>query len=405
MKIIEQYKGFRKELYILIVCTFVDKAGSLVGPMLTLILSAKMHMSASEIALYFLLYTALSLPISLLGGRLTDKINKKLLINVCDIITSIIYIACGIIGLNKVTLFVYLMGSLLQTVESPAYKSLIADFTTSENREKAYSLNYLAMNVGFVLAPTLAGIMINNYVGLMFILSGSFELASLILFDIFVRDLAPVKDESNKYEAGVEDKSTWKLLCESKVLIPYIIIFSFSMLVYDMFGYLMPLSLTEKHGEMGSVFYGTISSANGVTVLVFTAILTALYAKKTTIRKMVAGNFYEFAGLLIFVLFLGHPVIYYPAMIIFTFGEILNTTTTTPHLTRRIPMNYRGRMIAVASVTESVVGSFGRFGLGKVYDNLGGVTAWTIVLVLSIGTILGYMILGRFDKKQYPGLY
>lgn len=405
MEIVKQYRGLRKELYVLVICTFVDKAGSLVGPMLTLILSLKMNMNASEIALYFLVYTLLSLPIHLLGGRLTDKINKKLLINVCDIITSLIYIICGIIGLNKITLLVYLMGSLLQSVESPAYKSLIADFTTSENRERAYSLNYLAMNVGFAISPTLAGLMINNYVGLMFVLSGVFELMSLILFDVFVKNLAPIKDASNKYEAGVEDKSTGRILRESKVLIPYMIIFALSMLVYDMFGYLMPLSLTKVHGETGSVFFGTISSVNGIAVLVFTAVLTALFAKRTTIQKMISGNAFEFAGLLIFSLFIGHPIVYYPAMVIFTLGEILNTTTTTPHLTRRIPLNYRGRIIAVVSVVESAVTSLGKYGLGKVYDNFGDSVAWAIVLVISVGTILGYMILGSFDKKQYPNLY
>ena len=176
MKLIDQYRGLRKEIYVLGICELIDCAGSMVGPLLTLILSSKLGMDASAIALYFLIYTVLSLPIHLLGGRLTDRMNKKLLINICDITTSVIYIICGLAGINKITITCYLFGSLLQAAESPAYQTLTADFTTSADRDKAYSLHYLAMNLGMVLAPTLGGLLMKDHLGFMFVLSGCVQL-------------------------------------------------------------------------------------------------------------------------------------------------------------------------------------------------------------------------------------
>lgn len=405
MKLIDQYRGLRKEIYVLGICELIDCAGSMVGPLLTLILSSKLGMDASAIALYFLIYTVLSLPIHLLGGKLTDRMNKKLLINICDITTSVIYIICGLAGINKVTITCYLFGSLLQAAESPAYQTLTADFTTSADRDKAYSLHYLAMNLGMVLAPTLGGLLMKDHLGFMFVLSGCVQLLSILIFDLFVKDMSAVKDSENKYEEESSSGNVIRVLMENRALIPFVLIYAFSMLFYGMYGYLMPLSFTAVHGDVGSVLYGTVSSLNCVTVLVFTAALTAMFAKRTSIDKMIWGNAFEVFGMLMIFLFLGTPVVYYIAIVIFTFGEILNTTTTSPHLTRRIPANFRGRIMAVASVFVDLVMSAGEFAVGKVYDNVNPEAAWISVLCLGAATIAGYILLKKPDRKAYPELY
>lgn len=404
-KLISQYTGLRKEIYILSLCQLIDSAGSMIGPMFTLILSTKMGMNAGQIATYFLVVMLLSLPINLLGGKLTDRFNKKLLINICDITTSVIYIFCGIVGLNKYTLALYVAGGLLQSIESPAYTSLVADFTSSNDRDRAYSLGYLGMNVGFVLAPTLGGILIKNHVSLMFVLNGVFQLFSIIVFDIFVKGTAPVQASDNKYEEGVSGGNVFKVIKDSKILLPFMLILSLSMLVYNMYGYLIPLELSAFHGENGSVLFGTVSSLNGITVLAFTALLTALFAKRSTLDKMIFGNTCELVGLAMFWIFVGTPFIYYIAIVIFTIGEILNTISSTPHLTKRIPVNYRGRMLAVSSVVSNIIVSAGQFAIGKVYDNVGSFAAWAIVIGVGVFTIAGYLVMRKSDMKRYPELY
>ena len=205
MKIIDQYKGLRKEIYVLFICKLIDNAGSMIGPMFTLILSNKMGMSGKDIALYLSVFTILSMPIQLIGGKLGDNLNKKLVINTCDILTSLIYIICGIIGLNKITLFFYMGGSLIQNIEGPIYDSLVADFTTSADREKAYSLDYVGLNLGLALSPTIGGLLLENHLSLMFIISGICELLSVIVFNIYIKKTYSIKDESNIYEKTKED--------------------------------------------------------------------------------------------------------------------------------------------------------------------------------------------------------
>ena len=405
MSIFSQYKGLRKEQYVIFISKLIDNLGSMIGPLLTIILSIKLGMNASEIALYSLVITVLSLPISLFGGRLTDKINKKLLINIGDITTSILYIICGIVGLNRTTLVIYIIGSLIQTAESPAYESLIADFTTSEDRERAYSLNYLGTNLGLMLAPTIGGLLINNHLNLMFILTGSSQLLSIIIFDIFIKDTRPIIDTSNKYENKLDKGNVFDILKKNKVLIAYMIIFAVSITTYCMWGYLLPLSLTKVQGELGSIYYGTMSSLNCIVVVLCTAPITSLISRTISINRMIIGNILEVLGLTIFFIFIKIPTFYYLAIIIFTFGEIVNTITTSPHLSKRIPINYRGRISSMLYVIENIFISVGEIIIGRVFDNVGLNIAWIIVIVVGGLSIFAYQFTKKKDKETFPDLY
>lgn len=405
MNIFSQYKGLRKEQYVIFISKLIDNLGSMIGPLLTIILSIKLDMNASEIAMYSLVITVLSLPISLFGGRLTDKVNKKLIINIGDITTSILYITCGIIGLNRTTLILYIIGSLIQTAESSAYESLVADFCTSDDREKAYSLNYLGANLGLMLAPTIGGLLITNHLNLMFILTGTSQLLSIIIFDIYIKDTRPIIDTSNKYEKKLEEGNVFDILKQNKVLIAFMIIFAVSITTYCMWGYLLPLSLTKVQGEAGSIYYGTMSSLNCIVVVLCTAPITSLITKTTSINRMIIGNIFEVLGLTLFFIFIKTPVLYYFAIIIFTFGEIVNTITTSPHLSKRIPVNYRGRISSMLYVIENVFISIGEIIIGKVFDNVGLNSAWIIVIVVGILSIIAYQLTKRSDEKSFPDLY
>lgn len=406
MKIFNQYKGLRKEQYVIFACKLIDNMGSMIGPMMTLILSVKLGMNASEIAMYSIIVTVLSLPIVLFGGKITDRFNKKLIINIFDISTSIIYIICGIVGLSRTTLIFYVIGSLFQVAESPAYDSLVADFSTSEDRDKAYSLNYLGLNLGLVLAPTLGGLLLNNYLNLMFIVNGTSQLISIVVFDIFIKDTRPIIDTTNKYEAKEENKiSSLQVLRNNKILISFIVIFAVSIACYNMWGYLMPLSLTSVQGANGSIYYGTMNSLNCIVVVLFTAPLTALLSKTISINRMMIGNALEMGGFIIFLLFITKPIMYYVAIIVFTLGEITNTITTGPHLTKRIPMNYRGRISSITYFINNVVYSIGSLIIGKVYDTSGLTASWLIVIGAGIISIFAYQLTKKKDKETYPNLY
>lgn len=71
MKLISQYRGLRRENYILCFGRLVTAMGAMVWPMLTMILNQKMGMSAQQIA-WVMAAGILTLPANLLGGKMAD---------------------------------------------------------------------------------------------------------------------------------------------------------------------------------------------------------------------------------------------------------------------------------------------------------------------------------------------
>ena len=405
MNLINQYKGLRKEIYVLFICKLIDNMGSMIGPMLTLILSINLGLNAKQIAIISTIFTIISLPVALIGGKIADKFNKKLILNIGDISTSIIYIGCGLIGINKYTIFAYFIGSLIQACESATYSSLVADFSVGEQREKASSLLYLGLNLGMVLAPTIGGFLLKNHASLIFLLNGAFQLISIIIFDIFVKNTTAVVDSENKYENESTATSTLTIFKENKVIIYTLIIVAISSAIYNMWGYLMPLSLSSINSEYGSIYYGTMSSLNCIVVVLLTVPITSLLEKTSSINKMILGNIFEILGFIIFIIFINKSIIYYVSIFIFTIGEIVNTITTSPHITKRIPINYRGRILSMSDFLFNLFNAIIQYAAGFIFDAYGMHQAWFVVVIISLVTIISYQLLKKPDKNTFPDLY
>ncbi|MBQ2528503.1 MAG: MFS transporter, partial [Spirochaetales bacterium] len=152
-----QYKGLRKELYILFIGRIMTNMGAMIWPMFTLILNRKLGLNATVIAACVVIFSLVNLPVSLIGGKLADKLNKKNIIVVCDLVSIASFIYCAIVPVTITSIAIFAVASLFQTIEWPSYDALVADFSTSGDRERAYSLSYLGTNLGLVLSPTLAG--------------------------------------------------------------------------------------------------------------------------------------------------------------------------------------------------------------------------------------------------------
>ena len=183
MRFFEQYKNLGKEIYVLFFGRIVTSMGSLIWPLLTLILKNKLGYSASEIAVITMVLSLLQLPMLILGG-----------IIVCDLITVASYIICGILPLTRYSILIFFTASVFATVEGPSYDALVADLCDSESRERVYSLQYLGMNLGLVLAPMLGGLLFENHLGLAFIITGLATLSSTLLIVLFVKKLSVEKE-------------------------------------------------------------------------------------------------------------------------------------------------------------------------------------------------------------------
>ena len=405
--IISQYKGLRKELYILLIGRVMTNMGSMIWPMFTLILNQKLGLNATVIAACVIIYSMVSLPISLIGGKLADRLNKKNIIVVCDLVSIASFIYCSLVPVTLSSIIVFSVASLFQTVEWPSYDALVADFSTSKDREKAYSLSYLGANLGLVLSPTLAGFLFNNHLNLAFLINGIAIALSTVLIFFRIKDVHREKDQdaASGYEADLDSKaSAFSFILRNRVVLLFILSSALANGVYAMYNYLMPLDMGMTYAERGSVLFGSMTSVNCIVVVTCTALITRLFGKVRETGKMLIGEGLIITGYLIFLLFIRQTWLCFVAITVFTFGEIFNTLSSSPFLTRRIPASHRGRILAVMNVVCGLSSSAIQLLVGMLYDRRGSTTAWSAIIAVGIAEILIVAVMAVFDRKEYPDL-
>ena len=407
MRLFDQYKNLRRENYVLFFGRVVTNLGAMVWPMLTLIMNQKMGMSASTVAVVMVVSGIVLLPVSILGGRLADRYDKKMLIVVCDTISVVFYIICGIVPLSYITIVLMVLAAACQSAEGPAYDALIADITLTEDRERAYSLQYLGANLGLVLSPTIAGVLFRNALWLMFIISGVAIGCSTLLIYLKVKDTTPVKETSaiSEYQSARGEAGLITVLKENPVILLYVVAMALNTSAYRQFSYLMPLDLGRVHGEEGALIFGTVNSLNCLIVILCTPLITTWFTRLTETKKTMAGFLLQTVGFVVFASMLGHVPWYYAAIILFTWGEIFTTVASGPYISSRVPASHRGRMNGVFSVIVAVFMSVSQLITGHLFDTLGSTSAWIFTYAIDAGAIVLCVWLIFSDRKRYPKLY
>ena len=407
MNLLNQYRGLRKEVYVLFFGRVVTNLGAMVWPLLTLIMNQKLGMSASLVAVVSVLASALLLPMNLLGGRLADRFNKKKIIVICDSVSIAFYLLLGILPLRVASLPLMLVAAACQSMEGPAYDALLADITLTRDRERAYSLMYLGMNLGMVLSPTLAGFLFKRALWLAFIISGLSIGLSTLLIALLLKDITPVEETGGiaEYQAARQGDSLLKVMRDNPAVLLYILIMGLYYTAYGQFGYLMPLDLGRVHGEDGALIFGTVNSLNCLIVITCTPVITHLFRKLWDTRKTVVGVALQAAGFGVFALLLGHVPAYYLSMVLFTWGEIFATVAEGPYLSSRVPASHRGRVNGLIAVAMAVTTGAGELVTGRLFDTLGSGAAWAFTLGVDAAALVLCLYLARRDRRRYPGLY
>lgn len=407
MHLINQYRGLRKENYVLFFGRIVTNMGAMVWPMLTMILNLKLGFNATEVAVILFVISMIAIPAAMIGGKVADKRNKKHGIICCDIVSIMCYVYCGFIPLSRFSVVLIVVAAIFQKVESPMYSALIADLTATKDRDRAYSLSYLGGNIGLMLSPTIAGLLFKDNLRLVFIISGIAIACSTVLIFFKVKDIsvARTEDHHSVYQKASEHTGLIEILKKNKVIMLYIITLAIYYSAYGQFSYLMPLDLGRVHGDDGAVIFGTITSVNCIIVVIFTPFITMFFRKLRDTGKILCGTILQIVSFFVFMFLLGHIWAYYLTMMIFTFGEIFTSIAGGPYLSKRVPETHRGRINGLAEEVMTLMAGVTEVGVGELFDRFGSAAAWSGVQIIGAAATALAFILIKKDRIAYDKLY
>lgn len=411
--IITQYAGLKREVYVLFVGRIVTAMGSFVWPMLTFLLTTKLGFSDGVATMFIATAGLISLPLALLGGKLADRFPRKNIIMIFDCLTVALYVLAAILPIGYHTAVIIFVASLFQTVESPAYDALNADYSTTDQREKAFSLSYLGYNLGYVFGASMGGILFEFHTNLAFLLNGLSIFVSTALIFFFVKPENAISDTGSQtecyseYEKPVEESlPILAVLKQRSVVLAILLIGCFASMSSNTVGILLPLQLKGQMGQHGAAVYGYLNSLNGFVVILFTPLLTMVLKRLTEIPKSILGMGLFLAGMVLFTL--GSPLwVLFVGMFVFTLGEVVSVLGNNPYTSRRIPASHRGRIGGVTSVLYSVFFTLIQYGISFVLMIAEGNyrLLWLVFIGCGLASMALYALAYPADKKRFPNLY
>jgi len=394
---INNFRGFRREVWILAVITFINRAGTMVLPFLSKYLKENLHFTYGQVGWIMVSFGIGSMLGSWLGGKLSDKIGFYKVMVFSLFASGIMFL-----GLQYITSFWGLcigMFAIMTIADMfrPAMFVSLGVYAKPENRIRALSLVRLSVNLGFATGPVLGGIIIlgMGYQGLFWI-DGSTCILAILIFAYFVKEKKNIVEHHNGLDLPVVPKSVFR---DKPFRVFLFISFTTAMLFFQIFTTL-PLFHQEKFG-LSEFETGLLISLNGILIFMFEMPLVSILERKQVNRIKII-----FVGALLMVIsfyvllidvWVGILAI---GIIFMTFGEIFSFPFSNAFAMGRAPRGQEGHYMALYTMSFSLAHiASSKVGL-EIIGHFGYATNWFIMGSFGVVTMLFCIWLQRLLQAE-----
>ncbi|MEO8591384.1 MAG: MFS transporter [Flavobacteriales bacterium] len=395
---IGSFNGLSREVWILALITFVNRAGTMVVPFLSLYLTKDMGLSLEQVGWIMSCFGAGSVVGSWLGGKLADRLGFYDVMIGALLTSGVAFILLKYVhGYLPFCAGIFVL-LLLSDAFRPAMFVAIRAYAGPESRTRAVTLIRLAINLGFSLGPAIGGLIIAawSYGGLFWV-DGITSLAAMVLMLIGLPRKQARKD--NEAARSVAQRSPYRdvpflffLLTTVLICVPFLQYFS-----------TLPLFYSEVH-HMSEFGIGVLLGMNGLLIFLIEMPLIKYCEDRAFDRmRILVVSVGLFA--LSFVVLNLFPVIAFLwiGILLMTVGEMLNFPFMNRFAYDRAEQGQPGAYMALFTISWSVAHIIGHtLGLNLV-ARFGYTTTWYIfsgVLVLAIGMLY---VLERMIRREHTG--
>ncbi|HXO76580.1 MAG TPA: MFS transporter, partial [Puia sp.] len=321
-----------------------------------------------------------------IGGRLTDRFGFQQVQWMTLTGGGLLFMVLGQMKSYPLICVCTFLLSLVNEAFRPANSTAIAHYSNEENRTRSYSLNRLAVNLGWAVGGAIGGILASINYHLLFWVDGFTNLAGFLLLRWFL----PLESGgSSVHQRKAHDKP---------VLSPYrdtiYLRFIACVIIYGC-GFFQLFSTLpvyyKKALHMPEYMIGLLMTLNGLLITVLEMVLVfKLEGKKENL-------FYIFYGVtlvgLSYVLLNILPLSIYAAffcMILTTMGEICSMPFLNSFWIGRTSLTNRGQYAGLYTIAWSVAQVIGPIGGSQVAEHAGFSVLWWMVGGVFVLAAIGF---------------
>lgn len=356
------FTGLSKEAWLLSFIMLVNRSGTMVLPFMTLYLTGKeMHRTLSEAGFVMALFGLGSIIGAYFGGKFSDKIGFYKVQLFTLIGGGMMFIVLGQMKSYPLICVVTFFLSMINEAFRPANSSSIAFYSNSENRTRSYSLNRLAINLGWAVGATIGGLVAAFNYELLFWIDGLTNILAAALLFYFLKPQIQLKKEADqditKTEVVPEMMSAYK----DKIYLWFLVLMTlFSCCFVQLFTTIPKYFRDDMH--LNERYIGFIMAVNGIIIVAIEMVLVYTLEKKNKNTQWIIIGLVMCAFSYLSLLIPGNAKYISLVMILFiTVGEIMAFPFMNVFWIQRANDKNRGQYAALYTMSWGIGNTVGPF--------------------------------------------
>ncbi|WP_405685769.1 MDR family MFS transporter [Streptomyces sp. NBC_00057] len=388
----ESVSGLPREFWWLWTSTLVNRLGAFVATFMALYLTLDRGYSASYAGLVAALHGLGGVVSSLGAGVMTDRLGRRPTMLIAQTSTAVSVAVLGFMVHPVAIAAVAFVVGMASNASRPAVQAMMADIVRPEDRVRAFSLNYWAINLGFAVSSAGAGFVAEYSYLAGFLGEAAMTLVCAFVVFMKVPESRPEKSAPAGHAVtGADEVRLSTVLRDGRFM--SVVGLSFVIALIFQQGYVgLPVAMGAD--GFSSSDFGTAVAVNGVLIVVLQIPVTRFIQHRDPRRLLIVSSLLAGYGFGL-TAFAGSVAVYALTICVWTVAEIVNSPVQTGLVVRLSPAQGRGRYQGMYTMSWSAAALVAPLMSGVVIDRFGAQWLWGTCGVLGTGAALGYWLLMR----------
>jgi predicted MFS family arabinose efflux permease len=400
-KVVNSYKssfrGLSREAWLLSLVMLVNRAGTMAVPFMSLYVTVKLGRSLADAGLIITLFGVGSVMGALLGGFLTDRVGFRMVQVIAAMASGAMFIFYGFITDFTLLCILTVFLSLVADALRPANHAAIANYSTPENLTRTYTLNRLAINLGWSLGGAIGGILAAIDYQLLFWVEGLTNImAGIMIWILLPNTRQPGKKISLKSSKPPGVKQPW----QDALFMRFIFFATLFTTAFFLVFRLVPV-FWRTEWQIDERGIGILLGLNGLIIALMEMVLVRRWERKgRNLAFIIYGAMACALAYLILLLPWGTGwTLALLFMLVITLGEMLAFPFIASFIMLRSTEHNRGAYATANTLSWSVAQIIGPSGGGWIAEHFGFPWLWGALILLCLITGAGFYYVWQLQKK------
>jgi predicted MFS family arabinose efflux permease len=386
------FSDLSRETWLLSLVMLINRSGTMVIPFMSMYVTQSMHRSIADAGLIIALFGAGAVLGSSVSGYFIDRISFRAVQIFTSLAGGILFLLMGQISSFALLCVMTVVLSFVSEAFRPANAAAVAAYSKPENLTRSYSLNRLAMNLGWALGSSLGGILAAVNYHLLFWTEGLVYILVGVLIFVLLPPVKPTKKVTKTASSAASASSPWK----DTFLLRFLILVSIYCTFFHLLFRLVPVYWKE-HLHINEGVIGMLLGLNGVIIALFEMVLVKYWeGRRSNMYYIISGVIATALGYIFLVLPGMHAMLTAVGAVLFiTLGEMLALPFINTVIMSRANEHNRGKYAAAFALSFSVAQIAGPAAGALITERFGYEVLWGGLVVLCLGCAGGFKMLDR----------